>query len=59
MFSSVAIKKKTVFFATSTENGQAANGEKTKCIVKARKEERRQNRNVRVANVFFENVANF
>ena len=30
----------------------------SKCILKYREEERRQNRNVPVANMFFENVAN-
>ena len=46
------------FFAASKESGQAANGDKTKYILKSRYAERKQNRNVRLPNMFFENVAN-
>ena len=52
-------EKAKYFFAASTESGQAANGEKTKYILQSREQERRQNGNIRVANMFFENVANF
>jgi hypothetical protein len=44
------------FFVARTYSVQAANCEKTTCILKSREEDRRQNRNVGVANTFFENV---
>ena len=58
-FSSTPIEEKTEDFSPCiAESGQAANVEKTKYILKYHEEERRKNRNVMVANTFFENVAN-
>ena len=52
-FSSTAIEETIEDFSPCfTESGHAANVEKTKYILKSREEERRQNRNVRVANIF-------
>jgi hypothetical protein len=54
-----SIERTEYFFVASTESSQAANGEKTKYILKSREEKRRQNCNVSLGNMFFENVANF
>jgi hypothetical protein len=58
--SSITIKKKTEDFSICIkESGQATNCEKSKYTLKSRAEKKRQNRNVRVANMISENVANF
>jgi len=56
----IAVKEKTQYFsACITENSQATNGKKSKRILKSREEQRRQNRDERVANKFFENETYF